>query len=40
MDSKDILNNEKEKPKIINSKNILSNLKGDYMLQNFSDYIP
>ena len=41
MESKDIPNKEKEQEqsKLINSDNILQNLKSDYFIQKFFDYI-
>ena len=39
MESKDTPTKEKEKSKLINSDNILQNLKSDYFIQKFVDYI-
>ena len=39
MEPKDTPTKEKEKSKLINSDNILKNLKSDYFIQKFFDYI-
>ena len=39
MESKDTPTKEQEQSKLINSDNILQNLKSDYFIQKFFDYI-